>query len=370
MSTIAKSWAFQQNVGRSKVVLLILADWADEKHSCTPSQQSISFMTGLSPRSVRRHLDHLRDGGWLRWEPQSWRTGEQAPNRYFLLVDRESDWTPFVVPPSDEDQIAVLPANWKMLARASQGPVVTTPETQLVGQNDHPLIVGENGHESPTMSDVPGLSGWSDWPTSRSFSADSDFSLLGLRPKSTNRAERPVRPALSKRPRRESRRARRDRELQEAAEFDPVKIAEAKIGESLASGNGDLSDDGVASDLSQKPEPRREPGPDTLAGLIRYWNSKMELVEWGSGLAGTDVKKLTQAFSRYRKNGVTPEQLRAMIDRYAMDPGMRTAGKLPWVDFLSKRELLFQRVNKTQKARQAEEHRYDADYWSMTGATA
>lgn len=61
MSNCAIDWALSVKLGdpATKIVLLVLANRADDLGQCWPSHQSISEEADQSPRSIRRRLDEL-----------------------------------------------------------------------------------------------------------------------------------------------------------------------------------------------------------------------------------------------------------------------------------------------------------------------
>lgn len=67
MSIQAVAWAIDQKAGSAagKVVLLCLANYADEDGKCWPSQETIAAETELSERSVREWLQKLEEAGLL-----------------------------------------------------------------------------------------------------------------------------------------------------------------------------------------------------------------------------------------------------------------------------------------------------------------
>ena len=67
MSVRAIAWAFGQSVGSpmAKLVLLKLADHADEAGECFPSIERIATDTEMNERSVRRHLEVLEAAGLI-----------------------------------------------------------------------------------------------------------------------------------------------------------------------------------------------------------------------------------------------------------------------------------------------------------------
>lgn len=76
-----------------KLLLLLLADYADEAGSCFPGQQALAADSCQSERTVRRQLEALETAGLLTRERRS-RTGEGRGRggltaRYYLDLDAE-----------------------------------------------------------------------------------------------------------------------------------------------------------------------------------------------------------------------------------------------------------------------------------------
>lgn len=89
MSNPALTWAFKKDVkpaGR-KFVLVALADFADENHSCFPSVDRLASMTGQSEKSVRDHLNALEEVGLLARHRDRRADGTLTGYRYILPVD-------------------------------------------------------------------------------------------------------------------------------------------------------------------------------------------------------------------------------------------------------------------------------------------
>jgi len=65
MSFIATNWAQNQPLKSSlgKPTLIALADFANDANQCWPSQQKLADITGLSDRTVRKHLRNLESYG-------------------------------------------------------------------------------------------------------------------------------------------------------------------------------------------------------------------------------------------------------------------------------------------------------------------
>ena len=70
MSVRTMAWAFEQVTGSpmAKLVLVKLADRADEDGECFPSIELIAHETEMAERTVRRHLDALEAAGLISRE--------------------------------------------------------------------------------------------------------------------------------------------------------------------------------------------------------------------------------------------------------------------------------------------------------------
>ena len=92
-------WAFRQDCQSSgaKFVLVVLADKADEKHSCFPGQALLAQMTGQGERTVRRQLAVLEEEGLVRRIRRHGDGGLRTSDRYILPVDGRGD------PPAKSD---------------------------------------------------------------------------------------------------------------------------------------------------------------------------------------------------------------------------------------------------------------------------
>ncbi|QDP61037.1 MAG: hypothetical protein Tp1123DCM1511741_26 [Prokaryotic dsDNA virus sp.] len=89
MSFHALSWAIKQDAGNptSKLVLVILANYADENNTCYPSQEHISKLCHCSRRSVNTHIKQLEKKGFFRIVKCS--SGLKVMNRYVLSVTQK-----------------------------------------------------------------------------------------------------------------------------------------------------------------------------------------------------------------------------------------------------------------------------------------
>jgi hypothetical protein len=70
MSFQAMAWAIQQRAGdpASRLLLLVLSNYADEDYRAWPTQKTLMADTGMSERSVRDKTDWLQERGFLTVE--------------------------------------------------------------------------------------------------------------------------------------------------------------------------------------------------------------------------------------------------------------------------------------------------------------
>ena len=88
MSTTAIKWAFAQCVRSStgKLMLLVLADHADDEGRCRPKQRTLAQRVECSATTVRLHLARLEKDGPIERIPQWRRDGGQDHNAYQLAI--------------------------------------------------------------------------------------------------------------------------------------------------------------------------------------------------------------------------------------------------------------------------------------------
>ena len=89
MSNLAITWAWSQDTrdATSTLILQILADLADENHSCFPSMEHIADKTRVSTRTVARRLEELEADGIIRRERRYYGWGKRSTDRYVLNVE-------------------------------------------------------------------------------------------------------------------------------------------------------------------------------------------------------------------------------------------------------------------------------------------
>lgn len=91
MSIQAVAWAIDQKTGSAagKVVLICLANYADEDGQCWPSQKTIAEETELSERSVREWLQKLEDAGLLTRKSRRRDDGYRAADLICLALKNQ-----------------------------------------------------------------------------------------------------------------------------------------------------------------------------------------------------------------------------------------------------------------------------------------
>lgn len=107
MSVEAINWALRQQVsGNDKVVLFVLANYADVDWTCFPSHETIAELACIAERTVRDTLNRLREAGLVDWEARnSPSTGYRSTNLYTLQA-AESAGRPTGSPTSSNRQTA------------------------------------------------------------------------------------------------------------------------------------------------------------------------------------------------------------------------------------------------------------------------
>jgi hypothetical protein len=91
MSIKSMTWAFSQPLsGNEKVVLLALADFADDDGKCWPSMPLIAEKSYLSVRTVQRIVLSLSDQGYLFFERRESGNGRPTSSLYRLIFDGDN----------------------------------------------------------------------------------------------------------------------------------------------------------------------------------------------------------------------------------------------------------------------------------------
>ncbi|WP_424462959.1 helix-turn-helix domain-containing protein [Pseudoclavibacter helvolus] len=87
MSYKAVNWAWDLDIkATEKMILVALADMADEQFSCFPGQEKLARMTGNSERTVRRVVQSLEGMGLVERAHRRRPDGRKTSDRYYLQV--------------------------------------------------------------------------------------------------------------------------------------------------------------------------------------------------------------------------------------------------------------------------------------------
>ncbi|MGI8630800.1 MAG: helix-turn-helix domain-containing protein [Solirubrobacteraceae bacterium] len=87
MSVRVSTWAWTTPVGGSaKLVLLALADQANDAGVCWPGQNSLADRCGIRERMVRNHLASLEADGYIKRERRHRSDGARTSDLYTLTL--------------------------------------------------------------------------------------------------------------------------------------------------------------------------------------------------------------------------------------------------------------------------------------------
>lgn len=88
MSIVALDWAFKTSIENpgAKLVLLTLANYADENHQSYPSKNCIAELTGIKYRTITDHLSWLEEQKLIKKLPRFSQTGGQTSCLFELAV--------------------------------------------------------------------------------------------------------------------------------------------------------------------------------------------------------------------------------------------------------------------------------------------
>jgi DNA-binding transcriptional MocR family regulator len=90
MSVRVSTWAWKQPIGGSvKLVLLALADQANDAGSCWPAQSTLAAKCGVSERTLQTHLAALQAAGYLARERRHRSNGTRTSDLYLLALDAD-----------------------------------------------------------------------------------------------------------------------------------------------------------------------------------------------------------------------------------------------------------------------------------------
>lgn len=139
------TWVFDLELPPTpKLVLLVLADHADDNGFCFPSTATISRRASISERTLTRVLTELEEGGFISRSRRHLENGNRTSDGYLLRPDQTPIWR-VDQPPNQEDQPPTV---------ASTGePPVEPPVTTTARARQMPSDLGwTNAHSLKAMA--------------------------------------------------------------------------------------------------------------------------------------------------------------------------------------------------------------------------
>ena len=146
MSWQATSWAVKQRTGSParKLMLLVLANYADEHGCCWPSQQTLSYDTEQSLDSIQRHLKSLEKLKLIRKVIRTNGPGRWSGRTYFLNITVPDSSVPQSAAQSDGNgAVAVseaVPHQPRPLCRTTPGTMPHQPRDHAAPVRHEPSI--------------------------------------------------------------------------------------------------------------------------------------------------------------------------------------------------------------------------------------
>jgi len=127
------NWAWNQNLAPTpKLILMALADAADDHGTCWPSVPTVATKCSVSDRTVQRGMQTLIAGGLMIADQRYRKDGSCSSNRYRLLLEGGDKLSP---PPDTDDTTP---------CHGCQGPPDTgvTPRTTIRTPKEPPQLPG------------------------------------------------------------------------------------------------------------------------------------------------------------------------------------------------------------------------------------
>lgn len=92
MSFQAMAWAVKQEckTPTAKLVLILIANYADENNTAYPSKDHLSKLANCDERTIRRSLRSLIESGYISVQDRHDNSGRQTSNRYIVHSDNMS----------------------------------------------------------------------------------------------------------------------------------------------------------------------------------------------------------------------------------------------------------------------------------------
>lgn len=154
MSVKALTWAFDQPISATdKVVLLALADHANDRGECWPSVSLLMQRAYVGERTVQRALQSLEDGGFIVRERRQRENGSDTSNLYRLIFTKVSHGVSAGVSGdqcgSGGVNLAPHPKKGGVTGTGGEGVTQTGGEG---GLHDTPRTIIKNPHKEPPIN--------------------------------------------------------------------------------------------------------------------------------------------------------------------------------------------------------------------------
>ena len=175
MSIKVMTWAWSQDVeARDKLVLMALADHADDDGICWPGIKGVAAKNRISERAVQRHLANLQEVGLLTVTPQYRLDGSRTTNLYQIQMTPTSPPSANLTTHGDINDTeasrkeGIMPqVSPALVTRASppSEPGVTgqvTRTSPLESPSESPKNRQEKERDTPTRQDEDTVV-WPDW---------------------------------------------------------------------------------------------------------------------------------------------------------------------------------------------------------------
>jgi len=146
MSLDATRWAWQQRCGKGvdKLVLMSMADRADEAHCCYPSISRLTFDTELNRKTVQGAISRMVESGLILDTGK--RKGRTGQVKVYQLVGVPDRYTPAQV---KAVQKANVPINGALTKNRPEDSAVITPEQPQIGNEPIKGIVSIAASKEP-----------------------------------------------------------------------------------------------------------------------------------------------------------------------------------------------------------------------------
>jgi len=169
MSVRAMTWALEQRVGEAKrkLILIALADFADEHGCCYPAQATLAEMAECSVDTVQRGLKKLEAMGLISRERRHSKTGNRSTDHYRLSIQSLSrNLRPRGPKPKPQSAALSKP----QMDAALTKPQMDAVAKSLTASSEPSVVSREEERESPRTTTVP---------PSREVAAPARDELLG-----------------------------------------------------------------------------------------------------------------------------------------------------------------------------------------------